>query len=125
METDFLKKRAESFLRDAKFAISEKRWFAAAFHLEQTCQLYLKYFLFSKLRDFPKTHSLTELLKALGRAYKREKEVKKFLENNEEEISDLEEAYLTSRYLPVEFSQKQVIKMRNFTLKLIKFLKGL
>jgi hypothetical protein len=36
MKTDFLKKRAESFLKDANFAISEKRWNSAAFHLEQT-----------------------------------------------------------------------------------------
>ncbi|MCD6528222.1 HEPN domain-containing protein [bacterium] len=42
MNIHFLKQRAESFWRDAKFAISEKRWNSAAFHLEQVCQLYLK-----------------------------------------------------------------------------------
>jgi HEPN domain-containing protein len=62
MKIDFLKKRAEDFLRDANFAISEKRWNSAAFHLEQACQFYLKYYLFRKLKDFPKIHDLDILL---------------------------------------------------------------
>ncbi len=125
MEISFLEKRAKSFLRDANFAIKEKRWFAAAFHLEQSCQLYLKYYLFKKLKDFPKTHSIVHLLELIGKSYNKEKEIKKILEENKEIISDLEEAYLTSRYLPVEFYEEQIKKMKNFVQKLIIFLKKL
>lgn len=125
VKVDFLKKRAESFLRDANFAIKEKRWFAAAFHLEQASQLYLKYYLFLKWRDFPRTHSLRELLKNLGKAYQKEKEIKKMIKKEENLISDLEEAYLTSRYLPVEFTENQVINFKKWVYKLIKFLKNL
>jgi HEPN domain-containing protein len=50
-----------------------------AFDLEQAVQLYLKYTLALKLRNFPPTHSLKELLKAVGKAYKKEKEVEKSL----------------------------------------------
>lgn len=121
----FLKERAESFLRDASFAIKEKRWSSAAFHLEQTCQLYLKHYLYLKWREFPKTHSLEELLKNIGKAYGKEKEVKKFIKDTEHIIGDLEQAYITSRYLPVEFNEAQVREMVKWKNQLISFLKKL
>lgn len=124
-KADFLKKRANDFKRDAELAIKEKRWNSAAFHLEQACQLYLKYFLFKKLADFPKTHSLRELLVDIGKAYLKEKRVEDFISENEETIFDLEQAYITSRYLPVEFSEKKVKKMEKFFEKLLRFLENL
>jgi HEPN domain-containing protein len=122
---DFLKERAEDFLKDGEIDIEEGRWNAAAFHLEQACQLYLKYYLFLKLKDFPKIHSLDELLTYLGKAYKKEKEVERIKRKNLNVISDLNQAYITSRYLPVDFSKTQVEGMRKFTKELIKFLKKL
>lgn len=122
-KVDFLKERAEDFLRDAKFAISEKRWNSAAFHLEQACQLYLKYFLFKKLSDFPKTHSLRELLTDIGNAYSIKENINEFIKEKERIIFDLEQAYITSRYLPVEFSEQQVKDMERFFEELLNFLK--
>lgn len=79
-EAEFLKARAESFFRDAELAIKESRWNSAAFHLEQACQLYLKYFLFKKIGDFPKTHPLRRLLKSIGKAYSKEEDIDNFVE---------------------------------------------
>ncbi|MCD6094788.1 HEPN domain-containing protein [bacterium] len=45
-KADFLKEKAGAFLENARYNISKKQWFLAAFHLEQACQLYLKYYLF-------------------------------------------------------------------------------
>jgi len=122
MKIDFLKKRAESFLRDANFAISEKRWNSVAFHLEQACQFYLKYYLFKKLKDFPKIHDLDELLNELKKVYSR-KEIGEFIKENAAVISALNQAYITARYLPIEFTEDQVKVMKRFTQNLIKFLK--
>jgi HEPN domain-containing protein len=122
MKIDFLKKRAEDFLRDANFAISEKRWNSAAFHLEQACQFYLKYYLFKKLKDFPKIHNLDELLRELQKIY-LPKEIEKFRKENAAVISALNQAYITARYLPIEFTEDQVKSMKKFTQNLIKFLK--
>jgi len=122
MKIDFLKKRAESFLRDANFAISEKRWNSVAFHLEQACQFYLKYYLFKKLKDFPKIHDLDELLNELKKVYSR-KEIGEFIKENAAVISALNQACLTARYLPIEFTEDQVKVMKRFTQNLIKFLK--
>lgn len=65
------------------------------------------------------------MLRAIGRAYKKGKEIEKIIKNKESFISDLEEAYLTARYLPVEFSESQVKNLEKFVKDLIKFLKKL
>jgi len=122
---DFLKKRADEFFDLAKISFKEKYYNLAAFNLEQASQLYLKYYFALKARKYPKTHSLEELLKGLGKIYEREKEVKKLLEENASVIGDLEQAYLTSRYLPVEFSKKRIENMFEFFENLVNFLKNL
>jgi HEPN domain-containing protein len=44
-------------------------------------------------------------------------------EENINLISDLEQSYITSRYLPAEFTKRQVENMRDWVEKLIQFLK--
>lgn len=124
MKVDFLKKRAEEFLKGFKYYFKERDYNLAAFNLEQTAQLYLKYYLFLRLKDYPRTHSLETLLKALTKAYPHKKgQIEKILEKDASIIGDLEQAYLTSRYLPVEFSQRRIKNMERFTRELIQFLK--
>lgn len=122
---DFLIEKAKAFLEDAKFDIKTKKWFLAAFHLEQACQLFLKYYLFKKTGTFPKTHSIKELLEGVGKAYKKERRTKKFIQKNADVIGNLEQAYITSRYLPVEFFEDQIRNMEEFSKALISFLKQL
>ena len=79
MKIDFLKKRAEDSSLLSNTISKKKKYHLVAFDLEQAVQLYLKYTLALKLRNFPPTHSLKELLRAVGKAYKKEKEVEKSL----------------------------------------------
>jgi HEPN domain-containing protein len=53
----------------------------------------------------------------------KKKEIEKIQKEEAGTIGDLNQAYITSRYLPVEFNKFQVDKMLKFTKKLIKFLK--
>jgi len=122
-KVDFLRKRAESFFNNAKDLIKKREYPLAAFNLDQAAQLILKYYLFLKIRRYPKTHSLKELLTKIGQIYGREKEIEKMKEKDINLISDLEQAYFTSRYLPAEFTQTQVENMKNWVEKLILFLK--
>ena len=85
--------------------------------------MYLKYCLFLKIKDFPKVHELDVLLRDIGKVYKKEEKVEKFLKENASVIGDLNQAYITSRYLPVEFSLYQVEKMEEFVKRLVGFLK--
>lgn len=105
-----------------KLLLKKGDYSLAAFNLEQASQLFLKHYLFLKLKDFPKIHSLNQLLKEIGKTYQKEKEIKKLIDENISLIADLEEAYLTSRYLPVEFYKSQVEKMEEFVDFLLKFL---
>lgn len=125
-EGDFLKKRAEEFLDAAGYHLSKENYALAAFSLEQTSQLYLKYSLFKELGDFPKVHSLSDLLKELSKVYPLKKtKIEKIRREKASVIGDLEQAYITSRYLPIKFNQFQVEKMLVFTKELTEFLKTL
>lgn len=121
----FLKERAQEFLENAKDLIEKESYPLAAFNLEQSAQLFLKYYIFLKIRRYSKTHSLKKLLTALGKVYKKEKIVEKLKEDNINLISDLEQAYITAKYLPAEFTQKQVENMQKWVEELIEFLKKL
>jgi len=125
MKTDFLKNKAQIFFESGSEQIPKKRYFLAAFSFEQAAQLYLKYCLFIKLKDFPKIHEINELLKEISKVYNKKKKVENFLKENASVIGDLQQAYITSRYLPVDFNQYQVEKMRSFIKRLRIFLKKL
>jgi HEPN domain-containing protein len=123
-EIEFLRERALKFLENAKQLFLNKVFDLAAFNIEQFCQLYLKYKLFLKIGDFPKTHSIKRLFKEFGRVFK-DKRIESFVENNIETISNLENAYITSHYLPIEFEKIEVEKMLKFADKLKKFVDSL
>jgi HEPN domain-containing protein len=125
VKIDFLKERADDFFENAKELLKKNIYPLAAFNLQQAAQLYLKYYLFLKLRKYPKIHLLGKLLKGIGKVYNKEKEIKKIIEKNANIISDLDQAYLTSRYLPAEFFKSQLENMLRFVEELINFLKKL
>jgi len=122
---DFLRNRAQGFYENALENLEKGRYFLAAFNFEQALQLYLKYYIYLKIADFPKIHSIRELLLDVAKVYSKEKEIAAILEREFQVISDLEEAYISSRYLPSEFTSAQVKEMRRFVEQLIEFLKGL
>lgn len=125
-EGKFLAKRAADFLANAQELLKKGGYDLAAFNFEQSSQLILKYTLFLSLGDYPRTHSLKFLFKELQKAYQEEKEkIENFVNQNVQTIGQLENAYLTSRYLPYEFSKKEVEFMEKFTLSLHKFLKSI
>lgn len=62
-----LKKRARAFLDSAKADFERGDYDLVLFHVEQFLQLYLKYLLYLKLGDYPKTPSVTRLREILGR----------------------------------------------------------
>ncbi|MDI6757895.1 MAG: HEPN domain-containing protein [Endomicrobiia bacterium] len=123
-ELEFLKRRAGKFHSYAVVAFKNGDYEIAAFNIEQALQLYLKYTLGVLLGDFPKTHSISRLLENVSKA----SGVKSFLAFIEKEpniVSNLEEVYLTARYLPAEFTKNQVANLISFAEKVIGKLKPL
>lgn len=121
-EGDFLKKRGELFLKEGRRLLKEKVYDLAAFHLEQSTQLFLKYTLFLKIGDYPRTHSLRVLLAQLSTVAKGEKQkIEKILEEKIETISNLEDTYFTSRYFPKEFTEKEWFLWKNLSVNWLLF----
>lgn len=77
-----------------------------AFHLEQSCQLYLKYTIGKKLGDFPHIHSLPKLMEGIAKAF-RDDDFLAFYENNKQLVGALEQAYFEARYYDTQFELSQ------------------
>ena len=102
--------RAKKFEEVAKYLYRTEVFDLSAFNVEQALQLYLKFILAKELGYFPKTHSLTRLFNDLS---KLDKAFLEFYEENEIIIKDIEDAYILSRYLPRDYSEKEVELMIN------------
>ncbi len=121
---ELLKKRAKAFLETARVNFSHGHYDLVLFHVEQFLQLYFKYLLCRKMGDFPKSHSLIRLLRDVMRVY-GDGILRKFYEENLETIYLLEEAYITSRYLPREYGKDIAERILNFADEALKVLKCL
>ncbi len=106
-EVEFLRRRAEAFLRNAGRLIEEGEWDLAIFSLEQYCQLILKYRLLARTGSYPRTHSLRRLVRELGK-YHREILTLVEDEKNLLYLTKLEDAYIASRYLPRTYEEREV-----------------
>jgi len=101
---DFLRRRAEAFLDVARVDYERGYYDLVLFHVEQFLQLYLKYLLYRRLGDFPRTYALTRLFKDVIEVY-GDDALRVFYRDNLEVIYLLE-AYITSRYLPREYDEE-------------------
>ncbi len=113
---DFLRRRAEAFLDVARADYERGYYDLVLFHVEQFLQLYLKYLLFRRLGDFPRTHSLTRLFKDVIEVY-GDDALRDFYRDNLEVLYLLEEAYITSRYLPREYDEEIAGRVLRFAEK--------
>lgn len=104
-EIELMKRRAEAFLKNAEDLISKGFYDLAAFNIHHFVELYLL------TGDYPKTHSIKKLLRDFGAVLEASEEIRKFVEEQIDRIGNLEVAYITSRYLPVEFERREVENM--------------
>jgi len=123
-EAEFLKERAINFLKNGKYLLEKGILDIAAFNIEQFCQLYLKYKLLLRIGDFSKTHSLKELFGEFAEVVEKGK-IKGFVERNISVIANLENAYITSRYIPMKFEESEVKEMVRFAKKFKSFIDGI
>ncbi len=125
MEIEYLKKRGEEFLKTSEYHLNNEMYDLAAFDLEQALQLFLKYTIFLKIKTYPPTHSLKSLFKMLGETYNKEKELDKVLKNKYQLIGNLEQSYISSRYLPYTYTKEEVFEFQKFLNEVVEFLKEL
>lgn len=114
-----LRRRAEGFLRNASRLIEEGDYDIAIFSAEQYCQLMLKYKLLVKRGVYPRTHSLRRLIRELGEVDERVLTLVNDVKNLHY-IARLEEAYITSRYLPIEYEEVEAKDLIRFVVEVFK-----
>jgi len=118
-EAELLRSRAESFLRNAQRLIEEGEVDIAIFSLEQYCQLILKYKLLVYTGSYPRTRSLRQLIRELGRVDSRIVVLVSDVRNLHY-VARLEEAYISSRYLPYKYTFEEVKDISRFILEVFK-----
>ncbi len=122
-EAEILLKRAKAFLKNAEYLIGIKEYDLAAFNLEHSLQLLLKYKLLVEAGEYPRTHSLRKLFRIII-DLTGDEEIKRFYMENIDTIGNLEASYITARYLPVEFEEFEVRNMLELVKKAFKLLIG-
>ena len=118
-EAEILRERAEAFLRNAERLFREGEYDLAAFSIEQYCQLILKYKLLVKTGAYPRTHSITRLIRLLS---KISPEASRLLEDERGVLilTKIEDAYIGARYLPRRYEEREVEAMLRFVKEVFK-----
>ncbi|WP_369610488.1 HEPN domain-containing protein [Sulfurisphaera javensis] len=106
----FLKERAEKFLVIAQVSFDKGFYDMVLFNVEQYIQLYVKYFIYLKSGDYPKSHDLIKLFNYLKTIYEK-KCVDDFIKENIDLLSVLQQAYISSCYMPIEYTRDQAEKV--------------
>jgi len=111
-EYRILLKRAEGFYKTALFQLDNGLFDLAAFSLEQYLKLFLKAVLLKNGVDFPRIHGVRALIRLLIDLKKNQSDkLSSLLDKYELELSLLEDAYITSRYIPKEFTESELRKI--------------
>ena len=115
-----LKRRAKHFFEISKVDAKKKKYDIAIFHLEQSLQLLLKSELLKRVGEFPKTHSLGELVRLVGKLSKKIEEIES---ENRGWISLLEDAYIGATYLGREYVKSEFDNCKKVVRKFFEALK--
>ncbi|MCX8204915.1 MAG: HEPN domain-containing protein [Candidatus Nezhaarchaeota archaeon] len=121
LEVEVLKKRSRMFLEESRSSLDKGFYDVACFLAEQALQLYLKATLLELVGDYPRTHSVRQLLGELNR-HLRAGELEKFASENRARMLALEDAYLMARYFTREYEREDALDMVELVDKLLKLI---
>ena len=120
-EVDRLFLRSRKFRDASEFHASRGDFDLAVFNLEQSLQLFMKAKLLELGVDFPKIHSLRRLFRLIGEVLGRGGDFLRFEAEHALEFASLEDAYVTARYFPREFSREEAERLRRFVEEVERF----
>ncbi len=126
-EYRLLLRRSTMFLEEAREAYRAKRYDVAVFLAEQALQLYLKAQLLRVLGDYPRTHSIRQLLTLLSKSLGREAEerVARFIREERPRLSELEDVYVASRYMLRTYTEEDAKDILFTVERVIRFVEEL
>jgi HEPN domain-containing protein len=110
-EYEALLKRSDGFLETALMQARAGMYDLAVFSLEQSLQLFLKATLLRVGADYPRTHSMRRLLMLLTEVTGRS-ELRELASRYSVELGALEDAYISSRYIPRIYTKDEFERLR-------------
>jgi HEPN domain-containing protein len=110
-EYEALLRRSDGFLETALMQARAGMYDLAVFSLEQSLQLFLKATLLRVGSDYPRTHSIRRLLELLTEATGRS-ELRELASRYSVELGALEDAYISSRYIPRIYTKDEFERLR-------------
>ncbi|RLG40713.1 MAG: DNA-binding protein [Thermoproteota archaeon] len=113
-EYQYLLRRSKEFYETALMQIDKGFLGLAALSLEQSLQLFLKAKLLENGLDYPRTHSIRRLLELLAEVIGMplSQRINQLIDKYSLELALLEDAYITSRYIPRDFRKDDVLKLK-------------
>jgi len=113
-EYEYLLRRSREFYETAILQLEKGFYDLAAFSLEQSLQLFLKAKVLERGVDYPRTHSIRRLLEILSEVVEREisNVLRELVDKYSLELASIEDAYITSKYIPREFRREEVLRLR-------------
>ena len=109
-ESETLRRRASDFLALAREALRLENYDISCFLSEQAAQLHLKSVLLEEVGDYPRTHSIRNLLEEVSRSFMGE-EIREFTDTNRVRLIALEDAYVIARYTPTTYTREDAEDM--------------
>jgi len=125
-EVELLKNRALRMLNHVKQSLVDGDYDISVFMADQATQLYLKSIIFELTGELPRVHMLLRrLLDILKNILGKPNEVDKFIRENRSLLIRLEDAYISSRYLPRRYEEDEVRELVKFAEEVVKFVGNL
>lgn len=120
-EVRLLRRRARAFLKYAEEALSDGEYDFVCFASEQAAQLFTKSVMLELIGEIPRLHRLRDILSLLGSSIPEAEDViSGFVEENRERLRALDEAYITSRYLPFKYEREDAERLLNVSKEVIR-----
>ena len=113
-EYEHLLRRSREFYETASLQLEKGFYGLAAFSLEQSLQLFLEAKVLERGVDYPRIHSIRRLLEILSEVVERENSnvLRELVDKYSLELASIEDAYITSRYIPREFRREEVLRLK-------------
>ena len=115
--------RSKRFLISSEMQAGKGFYDLAVFSLEQALQLFLKALLIKHGVEYPRIHGIRKLLKMLEKV-SGFNVISRLLERYSFELGVLEDAYITSRYIPREYTREDYERLREAVEEIINGLGG-
>ncbi|MEM0232544.1 MAG: HEPN domain-containing protein [Candidatus Nezhaarchaeales archaeon] len=124
-EVSLVRDRALRMLKSGRRSLLEGDYDIAAFMADQAVQLYIKSVIFELTGELPRVHVVRQLINILRDLLGDPDVFDGFVRENRSLLIRLEEAYISSRYMPRKYDREEAEELLDFAEKVIEFVKSI